>query len=105
MERRDQVLFAVLAPLSVWNSTFFRRWSSTKGPFFRLRGMVSGLLSALLAGTAAADHHLVAFLVRTTSAPFRLTPRAHRVAPTGGLTLTTTVRVVDRLHRDTAHLG
>src|SRR6478609_9381088 len=39
MERRDQVLMTVLEPLSFCTSTFFIRWSSTKGPFLRLRGI------------------------------------------------------------------
>src|SRR3954462_6602012 len=64
--------------------------------------MVAGLLSTLLAGAAAADDHLVARLVRAAGAALGLTPRAHRVAAAGGLALATTVRVVDRVHRDTA---
>src|SRR5690606_17058046 len=43
-DRRDQVLMTFLVPCSFWASTFFWRWSSTKGPVFRLRGMT--LLSA-----------------------------------------------------------
>src|ERR1700739_2274295 len=39
MDRRDQVLITVLVPFSFCTSTFFIRWSSTKGPFFRLRGI------------------------------------------------------------------
>src|SRR5260370_23561463 len=39
MERRDQVLIAFLVPLSFWTSSLCIRWSSTKGPFFRLRGI------------------------------------------------------------------
>src|SRR5260370_8091688 len=39
MERRDHVLMTVLEPLSFCTSTFFIRWSSTKGPFLRLRGI------------------------------------------------------------------
>src|ERR1700721_2944317 len=39
MDRRDQVLITVLVPFSFWTSTFFIRWSSTKGPFLRLRGI------------------------------------------------------------------
>src|SRR5260370_2361285 len=39
MERRDHVLMTFLAPFSFCASTFFIRWSSTKGPFFRLRGI------------------------------------------------------------------
>src|SRR6476659_1490987 len=101
IERRDQVLMTFLVPFSFCTSTFFCRWSSTKGPFFRLRGMCQGS-SALLAGTTATDDHLVAVLVGTTGAALGLTPRAHRVAATRGLALTTTVRVVDRVHDDTA---
>ena len=39
VERRDQVLMTFLSPLELRTSTFLSRWSSTKGPFFRLRGM------------------------------------------------------------------
>src|SRR3954451_13690548 len=60
------------------------------------------LLLALLAGVTAADDELVAFLVGVARTAFLLTPRADRVATTGGLALTTTVRVVDRVHGDTA---
>src|SRR3954453_10584728 len=58
--------------------------------------------SALLAGAAAADDHLVARLVRAAGAALGLAPGAHRVAAAGGLALTTTVRVVDRVHRHAA---
>src|ERR1700727_2917129 len=40
IERRDHVLITFLVPLSFCTSTFFIRWSSTNGPFFRLRGIV-----------------------------------------------------------------
>src|SRR5262249_52969687 len=39
IDRLDHVLMTVLVPLSFWPSTFFIRWSSTKGPFLRLRGI------------------------------------------------------------------
>src|SRR6478672_8776162 len=103
MDRLDHVLMTFLVPLSFWASTFLIRWSSTKGPFFRERGMVPSLRSALLAGLAAADDHRVAGLVRPASASLGLSVRVHRVATTGGLTLTTTVGVVDRVHGHTAH--
>src|SRR5664279_4156812 len=92
-----------LVPFSFCTSTFFWRWPSTKGPFFKLRGMVSGLLSALLAGTTTTNDQLVAGLVRPAGTTLRLAPRAHRVPATGRLALTTTVRVVDRVHRDATH--
>src|SRR5687768_12819725 len=103
MDRLDHVLMTFLVPLSFWASTFLMRWSSTKGPFFRERGMVPDLRSALLAGLAAADDHRVAGLVGPTSASFGLAVGVHRVTSTGRLALTTTVRVVDRVHGDTAH--
>src|SRR5215471_9587127 len=40
MERRDHVLMTFRVPFSFWPSTFLSRWSSTKGPFFRLRGII-----------------------------------------------------------------
>src|SRR3954449_6532971 len=61
---------------------------------------LAGSLSALLAGLATPDDHAVAFLAGAGPA-LGLAPRGHRVATTRGLTLTTTVRVVDRVHRDT----
>src|SRR5271155_5097914 len=39
MERLDHVLMTVFVPLSFCTSTFFIRWSSTRGPFLRLRGI------------------------------------------------------------------
>src|SRR5688572_10093759 len=60
------------------------------------------LLLALLAGVASANDVLVAFLVGVTRTAFLLAPRSHGVTSTGRLALTTTVRVVDRVHRDTA---
>src|ERR1051325_10396033 len=82
IERRDHVLMTFLVPLSFCTSTFFCRWSSTNGPFFRLRGIwFSGPFSAL-AGLAAADDQLVTGLALARTA-FRLAPRRDRVAPTG----------------------
>src|SRR6478736_7908761 len=100
VERRVQVLMTCLVPFSFCTSTFARRWSSTNGPFLRLRGILHSLL-ALLAGTPAADDELVARLVGLAGAAFRLAPRADRVATTRGLALATTMRVVDRVHDHT----
>jgi hypothetical protein len=36
----DQVLMTLFSPVELRASTFFNRWSSTKGPFFRLRGIL-----------------------------------------------------------------
>src|SRR3954465_2576632 len=92
VERRDHVLITVFLPDSLSTSTFLSRWSSTNGPFFRLRGIgylnssavwvVSHTVrlpcSALLAGAPAADDQLVTRLA-PTGATFRLTGRVHRV--------------------------
>src|SRR6266702_6300882 len=60
------------------------------------------LLLALLVRLAATDDVLVTGLARLAGAALLLTPGRDRVATTGGLALTTTVRVVDRVHCDTA---
>ena len=39
IDRRDHVLMTLWLPLSFSASTFFSRWPSMKGPFFRLRGI------------------------------------------------------------------
>src|SRR6476469_11089261 len=101
IDRRDQVLMTLWEPLAFSASTFFWRWSSTKGPFFRLRGISLLPYSALLAGLAATDDLGVGGLALARTA-LGLAPGGHRVATTGRLALTTTVRVVDRVHDHTA---
>src|SRR6478735_6857389 len=59
------------------------------------------LLLTLLAGVTTTHDVLVAFLVGVTGATLSLAPRGDGVTSTGRLALTTTVRVVDRVHRDT----
>src|SRR6476469_7625487 len=104
VERRDQVLMTFLLPLSFCTSTFLSRWSSTNGPFFKLRGIVfsSGPLVVLLLRAATANDHAIA-LLHPPGASLGLAVRVHRVATAGRLALTTTVRVVDRVHGNTAH--
>src|ERR1700742_2936382 len=101
MDRRDHVLMTVFVPFSFCTSTFLIRWSSTKGPFLRLRGIKACSLPLVLA--AAAADQPVTGLVGLAGAAFRLTPRANRMPAAGALALTTAERVVDRVHRDTAH--
>src|ERR1700712_4757784 len=96
IERRDQVLITVWVPASFCASTFLIRWSSTNGPFFRLRGI--SLLP--LARLAATDDQGIAGLALARAA-LGLAPGGDRVAATGGLALATTVRVVDGVHHDT----
>src|SRR6185437_2404167 len=57
---------------------------------------------ALPSGVAPADDEAVTRLTLAPRAALGLALRVHRVAATGRLALTTTVRVVDRVHRDTA---
>src|SRR5947209_19621667 len=104
VERRDQVLITCLVPASLCASTFLSRWSSMNGPFFRLRGISPPSCSALLAGAAAAQNQLVAGLAAPGTA-LGLACRVHRMASTGGLALTTTVRVVYRVHHHTTDGG
>src|SRR5256714_998604 len=60
------------------------------------------LLLALLVGLATADDVLVGGLAGLAGPAFLLAPGRDRVAATGGLALATAVRVVDRVHGDTA---
>src|ERR1700727_773540 len=96
VERRDQVLITRFSFFSFSPSTFFNRWSSTKGPFFRLRGisvLYSGLASCAAAATTS-DDQLVGGLLARTSATFRLSPWRHWVSTTRGLAFSTTKWVV-----------
>src|SRR4028118_90256 len=88
IERRDHVLMTVLVPLSFCTSTFFIRWSSTNGPFLRLRGMWCPILWSALAGLATADDQLVTGLALARTA-FRLDPWRDRAPATGRLGATT----------------
>src|SRR5215212_4934497 len=61
-------------------------------------------LPATLAGTATTDDELRAGLLRPPGAALGLAPRRDRRAAAGTATLTTTERVIDRVHGDTAGL-
>src|SRR5688572_27707826 len=80
VERRDHVLTTRFSLPWFRASTFFSRWSSTKGPFFRLRGISS--LPSASARTAAPDDELLGFLVLVAGAALRFAPGRHRVAAT-----------------------
>src|ERR1044072_1002710 len=73
-----------------------------EGPLLETTRHLNPLL-ALLVRLAAADDVLVAGLLRRASTALLLTPRRDRVATTGGLALTTTVRVVDGVHDHTTN--
>src|SRR6266545_2963780 len=60
VERRDQVRITRLSRLRFSSSIFLSRWSSTNGPFFRLRAMSAApSLAAAAAGLAPADQLLL----------------------------------------------
>ena len=96
-ERRDQVLMTFFEPDSFAASTFLSRWSSTNGPFFKLRGISIDSYSAVLAGLATADDQTIGRLLRTTRTALGLAPRRHGVTTTGRTAFTTAVRVIDRV--------
>src|SRR5262245_21786377 len=111
IERRDQVLIGRLSPRAAAASTFFIRWRSMNGPFFSERGTDDILLlccgSASLQRSllvAATDDHAVGALVSARLVALgRRVPRADRVTTTAGAAFAAAVRVVDRVHRDSAH--
>src|ERR1700738_2741227 len=98
IERRDQVLIGLRSFLADATCTFFARCRSTNGPFFRERG-----ISTYPVLTSLNDHVVRALVVTGLEALGVLTPWRHgmRIA-LAGLALTTTVRVIDRVHRKTA---
>src|ERR1700689_4876272 len=102
VERRLQVLMTFFSLAAFMASTFFKRWASMKGPFFRLRDIL--YLPPRAASTAATNNERVRLLWQTRPT-FGLTPRGDRGATTGGLAFPTTKWVVDRVHGDTAGLG
>src|SRR5450830_1310743 len=99
VERRDQVLIGFLSLAACAASTFFTRWASQNGPFFNERVMCYPLFLA----TARDDHGsstLVAACLLTLSL---LTPWRNWMTTSCGLTFTTTVRMVNRVHDHTAN--
>src|SRR5437899_10068915 len=96
VERRDQVLTTRLSPRRFSSSTFFRRWSSTKGPL--LSDLGTACSSSPLGSTPPHDVSVgvLALLARPS---FRLAPRRRRVPASRGLALPTAQGVVDRVHR------
>src|SRR5271167_4053399 len=95
VERRDQVLMTFFSPLEFNTSTFFNRWSSTNGPFFKLRGIPAQPFAYRRAPRVRRRRTIIEsdFLWRD------------RVTSTRGLALSTTERVVDRVHGHSTGLG
>src|SRR5690606_11564563 len=99
VERRDQVLIGRLSLLVRAASTLLSRCASMNGPF-----LIERAISYPLTLVTTLHDHVVGALVRTRPITLRRrTPRAHRFACFAGTTLTTTMRVIDRVHRHTAN--
>src|SRR5690606_16816899 len=100
----------LLAPLLVLDQHLLHQVVVHEGAFLEATWHRSGSSSprrhglTLLSGLAAADDQLAALLAGPPRTLLRLTPRRHRVPTTGGPTLTTTERVVHRVHDDTPDL-
>src|SRR4051812_26696041 len=92
----------VLGALFVFPCDLHKEVLVNERTFFQAAWHVSRLLSLVLASTTATNNKLVALFVGAAGTAFRLTVGVDRVTTTGGLTFTTTVRVVNRVHGDTA---
>src|SRR5690606_32435252 len=115
IERRDQVLIGRRSLVATAFSTFFNKCRSTNGPFLIERGMCSSDCSAPLpdAGpwnlptslllAAANDHRLRPLVLPRLVTLRRHAPRRNRMAAARRPALAAAVRMVDRVHRDTAH--
>src|SRR5579862_3772894 len=104
IERRDQVLIGLRSFLADAICTFLARCRSTNGPFFSERGMCDALRSADAVLAALDDHVVRALVVTGLQALGVLAPRRHRVrVALAGLAFATAVRVVDRVHGESAH--
>ncbi|AIY01718.1 hypothetical protein ART_2119 [Arthrobacter sp. PAMC 25486] len=92
----------VLGSIFVLPSYLYKEVLVNEGTLLQATWHVSRLLSLVLASTAATNNQLVALFVGTAGTAFALTVRVDRVTSTGGLAFTTTMRVIDRVHDNTA---
>src|SRR5512143_132674 len=92
----------VLGPGRVLNVHLLLEVAVNEGALLQTAWHVRGSLALVLAGATTAHDELVGFLLLVAGAALGLAPRAHRVTSTGRLALAATVRVVDRVHDDTA---
>src|SRR5574340_65978 len=100
VERRDQVFTGRLSLVARTASTFLSKCASTNGPFLIERAIFFYPLNL----KATAHNHAAGALVATCAeALCRHTPWADRVTACRSLAFAATVRVVDRIHRHTAH--
>src|SRR4030066_377953 len=100
VERRDQVFTGRLSLVARTASIFLSKWASTNGPFLMERAMFTYPLNF----KATANDHAAGALVATCAEALgRHTPWADRMTTSSCLALTTTVRVIDRVHDHTAN--
>src|SRR5690349_9652725 len=92
VDRRDHVLITALEFLSFAESTFLSRWSSTNGPFLRLRGIsclpscsvVGGCVGVLRVDCGLRGHgHRFLPLRRRRTMSLSLSLFGRRVRPSG----------------------
>src|SRR5688572_24173161 len=102
VERRDHILMIAADPEPRAFSAFFRRKPSTNGPFQIERDTS---LTLLLLMAAAQDEFVRRVIVPRAFAFGRLAPRRDRMPAAGGTAFTAAMRMVDRVHRHTAHHG
>src|SRR5262245_34351846 len=79
-------------------STFSRRCVSTNGPFFNERPMSVLLLASLH------DELFRALAISCLVTLCRQAPRRHRVPSARGFSFAAAERMIDRVHRDAAHV-
>src|SRR4029453_6823888 len=103
VERRDQVLIGFLSLIARAFSTFAIRWPSTNGPFLIERAIASIPQLTFCRVTAAHDHRVGPLVLARLVALGRRAPRRHRVMSSATAVGAPAHRVVDRVHRDTAH--
>src|SRR5450755_206561 len=104
MERRDQVLIGRRSFFWLAVCTFLARCKSTNGPFLSERGtVISPDLQSFVLATL--NDHAVSALVATGLLALGLqAPWAHRMGVAlSRFALATAVRVIDRVHHDTAN--
>src|SRR5688572_20591854 len=115
VERRDQVLMTFLSLFRFITSTFSRRGTSTKGPFFSDRDIFflangpllpRGHLAAFspLFSPALDDEPIGNLPVPRLVTLGRHAPRRDRVTAARGLAFAAAERMVDRVHRHAAHV-
>src|SRR6202034_139318 len=104
VERRDQVRRTFLSFVAFIASIFTIRWVSINGPFFVERAIALDAPELLFLG-AADDKRVGPLVVARLVTAGRLPPRGDRMTAAGGLTFAAAVRVIDRVHGNSAIAG